>query len=170
MTTLLTAILIVFFTLFIYIAWKYGILSSWSETFYKLEESGKGWIFSVVMMFLGVASGAIMFQLADGQWFQFVGLFAAFPIGFVGAAPKFSFVKGLELERQVHFFAAKMSGVSSFIWIILMAVYVDWVLILSIPIAAVLALTGYLFAPKRIWWIEMVMFFSVFMVFAYLTI
>ena len=120
------------------------------------------------MVFLGMASGALMFQLSEGYWFQFVGLFAAFPICFVGVAPRFSFVDGLELEREVHFFAAKLSGVASIIWIILMAIYAAPILALSIPISAIICFIAFKIWGREIWWIEMAAFFSVFLVFEYL--
>ena len=120
------------------------------------------------MVFLGIASGALMFQLSEGYWFQFLGLFAAFPICFVGVAPRFGFVEGLELEREVHFFAAKLSGVASIIWIILMAIYVAPILALSIPISALICFAAYKIFGREIWWIEMAAFFSVFLVFGYL--
>lgn len=166
MTILLTLTLLTFFSLFFYVVARFGFISSWSEMYYKLKK--QGWIFQVVMVFLGMASGALMFQLSEGHWFQFVGLFAAFPICFVGAAPRFSFVEGLELEREVHFFAAKLSGVASIIWIILMSIYVAPILSLSIPISAIICLAAYKIFGREIWWIEMAAFFSVFMVFGYL--
>lgn len=166
MKTLLTLTLLTFFSLFFYVVAKFGFISSWSEMYYKLEK--QGWIFQVVMVFLGMASGALMFQLSEGYWFQFVGLFAAFPICFVGVAPRFSFVDGLELEREVHFFAAKLSGVASIIWIILMAIYVAPILALSIPISALICFIAYKIFGREIWWIEMAAFFSVFLVFGYL--
>ena len=166
MTTLLTLVLITFFSLFFYVIARFGFISSWSEMYYKLEK--QGWIFQVVMVFLGIASGALMFQLSEGYWFQFVGLFAAFPICFVGVAPRFSFVDGLELEREVHFFAAKLSGVASIIWIILMSIYVAPILAISIPISALICFAAFKIWGREIWWLEMAAFFSVFLVFGYL--
>ena len=166
MTTLLTLTLLAFFSLFFYVVVRFGFISSWSEMYYKLKK--QGWIFQVVMVFLGIASGALMFQLSEGYWFQFVGLFAAFPICFVGVAPRFSLVEGLELEREVHFFAAKLSGAGSIIWIILMSIYVAPILALSIPISAIICFAAYKIFGREIWWIEMAAFFSVFLVFGYL--
>ena len=166
MSILLTLVLLTFFSLFFYVVAKFGFISSWSEMYYKLKK--QGWIFQVVMVFLGMASGALMFQLSEGYWFQFVGLFAAFPICFVGVAPRFSFVDGLELEREVHFFNAKLSGAGSIIWIILMSIYVNPILLLSIPISTIICYIAYKLTGREIWWLEMTMFFSVFMCFEYL--
>jgi len=172
MTALLTITLLIFFSLFFYVVARFGFISSWSEMYYKLEK--QGWIFQVVMVFLGMASGALMFQLSEGHWFQFVGLFAAFPICFVGVAPRFRikqpnmYVKSIELEREVHFFNAKLSGAGSIIWIVLMAIYVNPILALSIPIASLICYIAYKLTGSEIWWIEMVGFWSVFMVFSFL--
>ena len=172
MITLLTLVLITFFSLFFYVVAKFGFISSWSEMYYKLEK--QGWIFQVVMVFLGIASGALMFQLSEGYWFQFMGLFEALPICFVGIAPRFRIKKATfgvpvkELEREVHFFNAKLSGAGSIIWIILMSIYAAPILALSIPISALICFAAYKIFGREIWWIEMTAFFSVFMVFEYL--
>ena len=172
MITLLTITLLTFFSLFFYVIAKFGVISSWSEMYYKLEK--QGWIFQVVMMFLGIASAAIIFELSDGYWFQFMGFFAGFPLCFVGAAPKFKSrvkkknEKTIYLEREVHMVTAKISGVSSIIWISLMSIYFNPFLAVSIPISSFICFLAYKFFGSEIWWIEMAAFFSVFLTFGYI--
>ena len=43
------------------------------------------------------------------------------------------------LEREVHFAAAKMAAGLSFVWVIFASAYIDWRVILTIPISGVIA-------------------------------
>lgn len=152
--------LFVGFTTFIliYIGIKY--LPSFSDSYYELEKRKDRlkFIFQGVMIAMAFLFAIVIFEVTEGYWFQFVGMFSIFPIAFVGFAPRFQV--GNLLEREVHFTAAITSAVSSLVWVLLAAAYNDWTIALTIPISASLAFLLYKATGKhtKLWWGEMACF------------
>lgn len=128
-----------------YVVIKYGILDSWSQVFFTLEKKGGYWM--ALMVINAFLMGALFFELTEGYWFQFMGLFTAIPLAFVGLAPDFK-TKHLN-ERQVHFIAAFISAFGSLLMLIFVSIWIESTVILYIPIFAFVAWIGYLLNDRR---------------------
>lgn len=89
---------------------------SFSDGFYILNEKkqGLGYLFTPWCFFVALSVMPIMFQLSDGKWFQFLGLFTGGGLGFVGAAPLFK-----SHEKTIHYTSAIVCAVSGFAWMAL---------------------------------------------------
>ena len=99
MSLFITALVI--FTLYtVFIALKYGILPSLSDSYYALGKHG--WVFQVM---LGTVSFLMMLSLLDatyGKGFQIYAFLTTVPLIFVAAAPKFKNPTGKSIESGVH--------------------------------------------------------------------
>ena len=133
MTTLfyIGALLFISYLIFIFIWIGIKKLPSLSHSYYELREMG--WMFQVTlvaMVFL------LMPQLLDltPVDFQFVAFLTAAPLMFVGVAA--NFMEG-GMAKKVHYTAAYLSAGLSLLLVILLAIYVNWVVILTVPIALV---------------------------------
>jgi hypothetical protein len=113
-------LLFILFSLFIaYIATVirlFGVPDSISESFYLLESKrrGLGYIFTGWCFVTGIGVAALMFEIAAGQWWQFLGLFAGGGLCFAGAAPLFR-----SSERVIHICGAGVCALASIIWMCL---------------------------------------------------
>ncbi len=133
MTTLFYIGVLLFISYLIFILVRIGIkrLPSLSHSYYELGK--QGWMFQltlVSMVFL------LMPQLLEitPEAFQFIAFLAAIPIMFVGVAA--NFMDG-GMAKKVHYGAAYLSAGLSLLLVIFLAIFVNWVVILTVPVALV---------------------------------
>ena len=93
----------------------FGIPESISDSFYLLEgrRRGLGYAFTLWSWTVAFTVMSVMFVASEGQWYQFLGLFAGGGLGFVGAAPLF---KGH--ERTVHYVSAGVCALAALAWMV----------------------------------------------------
>jgi hypothetical protein len=155
MTVLLIFSFVIFAAYITVIIKFFGVPHSISDSFYLLEgrRKGLGYVFTLWCWAVAFTVMAAMLQLSQGQWWQFLSLFAGGGLVLVGTAPMF---KGH--ERTVHYASAGTCAVATLLW---------------------MCLEGYCYAPavwmtvcgmiaarlgKPVFWIEAGMFLSVFTV------
>lgn len=148
MKTLLTIATLQFLLYTIYYLVRWGIPPSFSHTYLKT-----GLLFQWVMFTTGGMIGSLIWMATNDQWWSFLGLFVAFPIMLVGAAPVF-FLGGL--EASLHYKGAYIAAIASLLIVVLSAIYFNWVLALIIPICIIFAALGYYFNDMKngTWWWE----------------
>jgi len=151
-TTFILAVLILLsYTIFLII--NFGVLPSFSHSWYKLKEIGFGWVFQVVLGSVAMLMLVTMVDLTFGQWWQFVSFFVAAPLLFVAAAPDFE-TGGL--ATNTHKYAAILSGIFSIVWVMLASTSISPNAWMNIPVMAVLMGLCY-YANKQqngLWWAE----------------
>jgi hypothetical protein len=132
----------------------FGLIpDSISDSFYlfNIEKRGLGYLFTAWCYIIGISVMALMIDASDGQWFQFLSLFAGGGLCFVGTAPLF---KGR--ERTVHFTGAAVCAASSLVWIVLMGYW-------FIPVAfSLLLLFAIIRDGKYTFWAEAALFLSMY--------
>jgi hypothetical protein len=98
------------------IVWQFGVPDSISESFYRLEgrKRNLGCLFTLWCWAVAFTVAAMMFPLSEGQWWQFLGLFAGGGLGFTGTAPLFK-----SHEKAIHYVSAGVCAVSALAWMIL---------------------------------------------------
>jgi hypothetical protein len=129
-------------TYLIYVAVKYGIQKSISETYYTIGK--KGW-FTLIIWGMIIPLMIVGIEITD----SFLIFLGGAAIVFVGASPAF---KSESLEKAVHFISSYL-GVG---FVILATIFTFNFIILGIVYAILIALT---FTQKlkinhHIWWIE----------------
>jgi hypothetical protein len=132
-----------------------GAPDSYSEGFYILEKRGKGlgYIFTGWCFVTGIGVAALMFEIAAGQWWQFLGLFAGGGLCFVGAAPLFK-----SRERVIHICGAGVCALASVTWMCLTQFW-------YIPLFSLLLFKTLYWQPRKIAFaIEAALFTSMFTV------
>lgn len=142
MTTILFYIgVAVFISYLIFILRKIGIkrLPSLSHSYYELGK--QGWMFQLTLISVVFLLMPQLLELTP-ESFQFVAFLTAAPIMFVGVAA--NFMDG-GMAKKVHYTAAYLSAGLSLLLVILLAIFVNWVVILTVPIAVVVF---YLFFKK----------------------
>ena len=142
MTTILFYIgVAVFIFYLIFILRKIGIkrLPSLSHSYYELGK--QGWMFQLTLISVVFLLMPQLLELTP-ESFQFVAFLTAAPIMFVGVAA--NFMDG-GMAKKVHYTAAYLSAGLSLLLVILLAIFVNWVVILTVPIAVVVF---YLFFKK----------------------
>jgi hypothetical protein len=128
----MTTLILLSFALFVayvavIIACNGGMPASISDSFYILnaKTSGLGYVFTLWCFAIGISVMAVIFGLSDGEWYQFIGLFAGGALGFVGTAPLFK-----SHQETIHFTAAAVCATASAVYVSLLGYY-----ILLIPVA-----------------------------------
>jgi hypothetical protein len=90
-------VLIISFAIFaiyvMYIFIKYGVRPSLSDSFYSAGYLFTGWCFVI-----GISVTAVMLELSEGKWYQFIAFLAGSGLCLVGAAPRFK-----AYERTTHY-------------------------------------------------------------------
>lgn len=135
-----------------------GIQPSWSHTYYALGKV-KSWykyLFQALMAGLMFLLLPVVAAVTAGQWWQFVGLFVLFPIGLVGAAPRF-ITKEKDLEKGVHSGGAYISAAASIIWVVLVSIYLHphaWILIPNCAFISFLLYKLSSHPNTKLWWAE----------------
>jgi hypothetical protein len=153
MISVLIPSIAVFVLYMAYVILFFGVLPSISESYYRLEKRGKcGYVFTLWCASIALSVVAMMFQLSDGKWFQFLGVFAGGGLAFVGAAPLFK-----THERMIHYAAAGICAVASVAWMALMGVWYCPVIILSAQGLVSLK------SGNPVFWIESGLFVSVYL-------
>lgn len=141
------------FTLYIFL--KYGIQSSFSDSYYALEKDkeDKGILFTITMVAMTFFFAVPMFEISVGYWWQFISLFAIAPIALVGVAAQF---RAGGLTKETHMRAAKMSALFSFIWVVLCGIYINQTVLLTIPVSVALMAAIWLLSGRtnKVWWAE----------------
>ena len=144
---------LIVFTL--YIILKYDVQPSFSDSYYALEKDkkGKGILFTITMVAMTFLFAVPMLEITVGQWWQFVSFFAIAPIAFVGVAAQF---RAGGLTKEAHMRAAKMSALFSFVWVVLCGIYLNWVVLLTIPVSVALMAAIWLLSGRtnKVWWAE----------------
>lgn len=117
MTIILIATIVLFATYIIFLFKVERYPQSISDSFYIFNEykKGLGNLFTVWCFLMTFLIMVQMLNASEGKWFQFLGLFAAGGLGFVGTAPYF---KGH--EKTIHTISAIVCAVSGSLWILLM--------------------------------------------------
>ena len=132
MTTILFYIgVAVFISYLIFILRKIGIkrLPSLSHSYYELGK--QGWMFQLTLISVVFLLMPQLLELTP-ESFQFVAFLTAAPIMFVGVAA--NFMDG-GMAKKVHYTAAYLSAGLSLLLVVLLAIFVNWVVILTVPIA-----------------------------------
>ena len=130
-----------------------GIPPSISESFYILDNKKKnlGYLFTLWCFGIGVSVMAVIFEVTEGEWFQFLGLFCGGGLGFVGAAPLFK-----AHEKTIHFVGATVCAVSAFLIMVLLGYWL-------IPVMAmVTAFAIYARNGNLTFWGEIALFVGMF--------
>ena len=141
MTTLFYIGVLLFISYLIFILKKIGIkrLPSLSHSYYELGK--QGWIFQLTLVSMVFLLMPQLLELTP-ESFQFVAFLTAAPLMFVGVAA--NFMDG-GMAKRVHYTAAYSSAGLSLLLVVLLAIFVNWVVILTVPVAAVVF---YLFFKK----------------------
>jgi uncharacterized membrane protein YccF (DUF307 family) len=94
----------------------FGVPKSISESFYLLNarKRGLGWLFYAWAAVTVFTVCPIMFQLSDGQWYQFLALFTGAGLLLAGAEPHFK----EERRRKVHLAGAGTCASSAVLWLV----------------------------------------------------
>lgn len=149
---ILLAIFITFTGVIIYL---FGILPSFSHSYYKLGKYG--FVFQLVLGGVAAGMAPVFFTLTQGEWYQPVVFFLIPPLLFVAAAPKFEAPPGeYSLEKGVHGYSAGVAAIASLVLVIGFATTTTPEAFWTLPISAGLALLGYFLNEKQnpIWWAE----------------
>jgi hypothetical protein len=150
-TFILAVAILLSFTVFLIV--KFGVLPSFSDSWYKLKEIGLQWLFPLVLSSVSMLMFLTMLDLTAGLWWQFVSFFVCAPLFFVALAAAF---KMGGLVSAVHKYAAIISGVASIVWVLLASIDIAPNVWINIPIMAILMGLCWL-ANKRqngLWWAE----------------
>lgn len=150
------------FVTYVGLIWAiYGILPSISDSFYHLPKKLK-FLFTLFCWGFAIPAAMIGFTLAEGSTWQFLMLFAAGGIMFVGAAPDFQNENGM--DRIVHYISALIGVISSQLYILLVFPEIYYITV-SFALFSILML---IFKKKveEIWWIEILAFLSICYAFA----
>jgi hypothetical protein len=152
MTALFFISLTLFVAYIVTIMIVYKIPTSMSESFYHPKI---GYAFALWCYAIAISVMVTMCDLSTGQWFQFLSLFAAGGLMFVGTAPRFK-----THERLIHYCAAGTSAVSATIW---MCAAEYWYI--PIPLVVLFAATAHLTGrSKVVFWMELALFASIYTV------
>lgn len=138
MTTILFYIgVLIFISYLIFILVRIGIkkLPSLSHSYLELEKikKGQGVLFQLTLFAMVFLLIAQLIELTPVD-FQFVAFLTAAALLFVGAAANFE-LGGI--TKDVHYTAAYMSAGLSLLLVVLLAIFVNWIVILTVPVAAV---------------------------------
>jgi hypothetical protein len=92
-----------------------GIPASISDSFYVLNGKKKdaGYIFTAWCYAIGISVMGIVFCLSQGEWYQFLGMFAGGGLCFTGTAPLFK-----SHERLIHYVSATTCALSAALWLL----------------------------------------------------
>jgi hypothetical protein len=132
-----------------YVFAKYGVRPSISDSFY-----GVGWLFTIWCFVVGISVAAMLLDLSEGKWWQFLSFFAGGGLCLVGAAPRFK-----TFEAKTHFTGAATCAVSAVIWMILAGWWI-------VPTVAVVIAAGvsWKYPQSKVLWFELAAFTSTFTV------
>ena len=121
----------IFLAYLIFILRKIGIkrLPSLSHSYYELGK--QGWMFQLTLISVVFLLMPKLLELTP-ESFQFVAFLTAAPLMFVGVAA--NFMDG-GMAKKVHYTAACTSAGLSLLLVILLAIFVNWMVILTVPIA-----------------------------------
>jgi hypothetical protein len=150
-TFFLAVLILLSYTIFLVI--KFGVLPSFSDSWYALQKIGLEPLFPAVLSTVSMLMLITMFDLTQGLWWQFVSLFVCFPLLYVAVARAFK-IGGL--ESAVHKYAAILSGIASIVWVILASTSIAPNAWMNIPVMAVFMALCY-YANKQqngLWWAE----------------
>lgn len=137
-----------------------GVPISLSDTYYELGKIDKPkWLFQVCMVLSGGLLMPYMIEISPDN-FQFLAFIGCGGLLFVGVAPAFK----LPLEGTVHFVSAYICGGCSVLWVILMGLW--FIPVILFVISLILILVKY--SKEKIFFLEMVAFFSVYFGILYL--
>lgn len=150
MTTLFILMNVAFFGYTGFIAFRYGIQPSVSESYYRLPRNLQ-WLFTLATWAYAIMAMMIGLELT-GNGLVFL---AGAGICFVGAAPAFH---KLGMERTVHTVGA-LVGVAAMHLFIIIEGY--WYITLSFAVLSGLAFMVKWFYGKFIWWVEVFAFLSI---------
>lgn len=145
----------VFYSYMLFIWIKFGILPSFSDSWYYLSDKQKP-LFTLFCWGFALPAAIIGFTISEGSPFQFLMLFSAGGIMFVGAAPDFKSEYGL--DRKVHYGAAITGVISNTLYLLLVFPSL-WFFPVSFVGGSLLI---YILREKldEIWWIELLSFTS----------
>jgi hypothetical protein len=130
-----------------------GVPHSFSDGFYILNKKkrGLGYLFTLWCFAVAFSVMPVMFELSDGKWFQFLGLFTGGGLGFVGAAPLFK-----SHEKTIHYTSAIICAISGFAWISLSGYW-------YLPAIALIAVVYPAYKDKKwTFWGELALFVSMY--------
>jgi hypothetical protein len=135
----------------------FGVPTSLSDSFYLLnkKKEGLGYLFSLTLFTMAFTLLPPWLSLPIGGDYEVIKFFCCALLGFVGAAPRFN-----EEDSGWHTVFAMGAAVLGLLWIVLFTPH--WYII----IAYLILFVGLMFDSKTkncyIFWLEMVMFFSVY--------
>lgn len=159
MEILLCSSIGVFLGFLFYIITMFWIPPSFSDSFYLLEniKNGLGYIFTGVLWVMAFTLLPVWLNCNVGTDLELLKFFCCASLCFVGAAPHF---KGI--DKRVHTIAAITSAITGLLWILICTKF--WYIIIGFLL--LLLLLMYLTKTFKcyIFWLEMVMFFSVYLV------
>lgn len=147
------AMLAIFYSYVGYIWAKYGILPSISDSWYRLPDKQKP-LFTLFCWGFALPAAIIGFTISEGNPFQFLMLFAAGGIMFVGAAPDFKF----GMDKLVHRVAALTGVIANTLYLFL--VFPKYWIFPTIFVIGSLVIYALKRKVEEIWWIEILSFTS----------
>ena len=156
-TTLLSFLLFLVFN-FLTIR-KNGILPSYSATYYKWGRNDTVSVFSLVTFAVALLLMPAMIEQGEGHVLQFLGFMAPIYLIIVAIRPDF---EADENTFRVHSGAAVICAALSFVWVIWVK-HLWWVLLIGVAVSAVLACITKTARASKVFWLEMIMFVSVYL-------
>ena len=160
MTTLFYIGLSVLIAYLIFILKKIGIkkLPSLSHSYYELEKlkKGLGILFQLTLVAMVFLIMPLILELTPKS-FQFIAFLTAAPLIFVGVAA--NFMDG-GVAKKVHYGSAYLSAGLSLLLVVLLAIFVNLVVILTVPVAAVVFYLFFKRYGQKTFFMEMAAFFG----------
>lgn len=158
MTTLFYIGVLLFISYLISILVRIGIkkLPSLSHSYLELEKikKGQGVLFQLTLVSMVFLLMPQLLELTPVD-FQFVAFLAAAPLMFVGVAA--NFMDG-GMAKKVHYTAAYISAGLSLLLVILLAIFVNWLVILTVPIALAIFYSLFKKYGQKTFFLEMAAF------------
>lgn len=137
---------------------KSGLLPSYSATYYHWMRTSSISTFSVVTFLVSLLLMPAMIEQGEGSVLQFLGFFAPIYLIIVAIRPDF------EADHKtylIHSGAAIVCALCSFAWVVFVR-RLWWVLLVGIAASALLGLATRTLKSSKTFWLEMVMFVSVY--------
>jgi hypothetical protein len=150
METVLIISFAIFAAYILYVFYRYGARPSLSDSFYSAGYLFTGWCFVI-----GISVTAIMLELSEGKWYQFLAFLAGSGLCLVGAAPRFK-----DYERVTHYVGAATCAVTALAWMVLFGLW--YIPAATLVVAAVLSAKR---PRSQLLWFELALFVAAYAVF-----
>lgn len=106
---------------------------SLSNTYYDMRRQRKGWIFTLMLIFIVVTLFPIWLNKTEGEWYQFLVFLACSALTFVALTPDYK----KDLERKIHYTSAYLACICVIIYNIVSG---NWPILIITMIPTVVSL------------------------------